>query len=202
MRNIIAGAKRAARFTFVDMPLSILGWRHIQANNGYIRDLFRTLRNPQCPECGRGVMHLPADTQPDDKALYGWECSAHCGFRVFAPQDPREIARIVEARMELRGKQRLAFLTDQQRGKLIRSHLLKSRAYWTADALVFFMFARQLATGAPVMVVLSVLSLCLLFSVYAIRWSYRAWQVRTGTLFVPGAFVRYVRDMLWIRWVQ
>ena len=52
------------------------------------------------------------------------------------------------------------------------------------------------------MVVLSVLSMCLPFSIHAIRWSYRAWQMRTGTLFVPGAFSRYVRDMLWIRRVQ
>lgn len=200
--KIINGAKRAARFTFVDMPLSMLGWRQLKANNGYIRDLWRTLRHPQCPECGRGVMHLPSDAQPDEQALYGWECSAHCGFRVFAPHDPQEIARIVSARLELRGKQRLAFLQDQERGKLIRSHLLKSRAYWTVAALVFLMFAWQLAMGAPVMVVLSVLSLCLPFSVHAIRWSYRAWQVRTGTLFVPGAFGRYVREMLWVRGVQ
>ncbi len=44
--NLKNGAKRAAKFTFVDMPLSILGWRQIKANNGYIRDLWRTLRNP------------------------------------------------------------------------------------------------------------------------------------------------------------
>jgi len=31
--NLKNGAKRAAKFTFVDMPLSILGWRQIKANN-------------------------------------------------------------------------------------------------------------------------------------------------------------------------
>ncbi len=200
--KIINGAKRAARFTFVDMPLSMLGWRQLKANNGYIRDLWRTLRHPQCPECGRGVMHLPADAQPDEKALYPWECSAHCGFRVFAPHDPQEIARIVQARSETRGKQRLAFLGDPERDKLITSHLRKSRAYWVVVALVFLMAAWQLAVGAPLMIVLSVLSMCLPFSIHAIRWSYRAWQVRSGTLFVEGAFGRYVRDMLWVRGIQ
>lgn len=200
--NLKNGAKRAAKFTFVDMPLSILGWRQLKANNGYIRDLWRTLRNPQCPECGRGVMHLPADAQPDEKALYPWECSAKCGFGVLAPQDPAEIRHIVQARSETRGKQRLAFLGDPERDKLITSHLRKSRAYWVVVALVFLMAAWQLAIGAPMMVVLSVLSMCLPFSIHAIRWSYRAWQVRSGTLFVEGAFGRYVRDMLWIRGVQ
>lgn len=200
--NLKNGAKRAAKFTFVEMPLSILGWRQLRANNGYIRDLWRTLRHPQCPECGRGVMHLPANAQPDEKALYPWECSAKCGFGVLAPQDPAEIRHIVQARSETRGKQRLAFLEDQERSKLIRSHLLKSRGYWIVVALVFLMAAWQLAIGAPVMVVLSVLSMCLPFSVHAIRWSYRAWQVRSGTLFVEGAFGRYVRDMLWVRGMQ
>jgi len=197
--KIIDGVKRTARFTFVDMPLSILGWRQLKANNGYIRDLWRSLRYPRCPECGRGVMHVPADAKPDEKAFYPWECSAHCSFRVFAPNDLEEIVRIVSARLELRCKQRLAFLQDHERSNLIRSHLLKSRVYWTMAALTFLMFAWQLAMGAPVMVVLSVLSLCLPFSVLAIRWSYRAWQVRTGTLFVPGAFWRYVREMLWLK---
>ncbi|CAJ0691140.1 hypothetical protein R82526_03603 [Ralstonia mannitolilytica] len=61
------------------------------------------------------------------------------------------------------------------------------------------MVAWQLAIGAPVVVVLSVLSVTLAASSNAIRWSYRAWQMRTGTLFVPGAFSRYARDMLRIR---
>ena len=200
--NLKNGAKRAARFTFVDMPLSMLGWRQLKANNGYIRDLWRTLRHPQCPECGRGVMHLPADAQPDEQALYGWECSAKCGFGVLASQDPAEIRHIVQARSETRGKQRLAFLGDPERDKLITSHLRKSRAYWVVVALVFLMAAWQLAIGAPMMVVLSVLCMCLPFSVHAIRWSYRAWQVRSGTLFVEGAFGRYVRDMLWVRGMQ
>ena len=40
--KIVDGAKRAAKFTFVEMPLSILGWRQIKANNGYISDLWRS----------------------------------------------------------------------------------------------------------------------------------------------------------------
>ena len=200
--KIVDGAKRAAKFTFVEMPLSILGWRQIKANNGYISDLWRSLRSPVCPECGRGVMHLPDDAQPDDKALYGWECSAHCGFRVFTTRDPQDISGIVRARSEERGKQRLAFLADPERGKLIASHQRRSRAYWVVAALVFLMAAWQVATGASAMVVLSVLSMCLPFSIHAIRWSYRAWQVQTGTLFVSGAFTRYMRDMLWLREVQ
>ena len=200
--NLKNGGKRAAKFTFVVMPRSILGWRQLRANNDYIRDLWRTLRHPQCPECGRGVMHLPANAQPDEKALYPWECSAKCGFGVLAPQDPAEIRHIVQARSETRGKQRLAFLGDPERDKLITSHLRKSRAYWVVVALVFLMAAWQLAIGAPMMVVLSVLCMCLPFSIHAIRWSYRAWQVRSGTLFVEGAFGRYVRDMLWVRGIQ
>ncbi|EIZ1065157.1 hypothetical protein MOR08_004456 [Salmonella enterica] len=200
--SILNGAKKAAKFTFVSMPLSILGWGQLKRNHGFIRDLWHTLRNPQCPECGRGVMHLPANAQPDEKALYPWECSAKCGFGVLAPQDPAEIRHIVQARSETRGKQRLAFLGDPERDKLIASHLRKSRAYWAFGAFAFLMAVWQLAAGAPLMVVLSALSLCLPFSILAIRWSYRAWQVRSGTLFVEGAFGRYVRDMLWVRGIQ
>lgn len=200
--KIFSSAKRAARFTFVSMPLSILGWRQLRSNSSYIRDLWRTLRYPRCPECQRGVMHLPADAEPDDKALYPWTCSAGCGFGVLAPENPAEIRRIVEARNEVRGKQRLAFLDDPERGKLIRSHLRKSRGYWVMVALVFGLALWQIAAGAPFMVALSVLTLCLPFSVHAVRWSYRAWQVETGTLFEPGAFQRYVCSMRWVRGVQ
>ena len=73
--TLFNGVKRATRYVFVDMPLSVIGWRQLQANNGYIRDLWHSLRAPKCPECGRGIMHLPNDAKPDDKALYGWECT-------------------------------------------------------------------------------------------------------------------------------
>ncbi|MBP7327553.1 MAG: hypothetical protein KA969_17830, partial [Alicycliphilus sp.] len=156
--SILSGAKKAAKFTFVSMPLSILGWGQLKQNHGFIRDLWHTLRNPRCPECGRGVMHRPTNAQADDTALYPWECSARCGFGVLAPEDPAEIHRIVDARMEVRGKQRLAFLEDPERSKLITSHLRKSRAYWAFGAFAFLMAVWQLAAGAPLMVVLSALS--------------------------------------------
>lgn len=197
--KIMNGAKRIAKYTFVEMPLAMIGWRQFKANNGYLRDLWHTLSNPHCPECGKGVMCIPHDAEPDNKALYPWTCSAKCGFGVFAPKHAAAINEIIAFRNEQRGKQRLAFLDDPTRSKLIRSHLRKSRGYWFAAALVFAMFAWQLAKGAPWMVVFSVLSLALPFSIHAIRWNYRAWQIRTGTLFVPGAFQHFVRDFLWVR---
>jgi hypothetical protein len=47
--SILSGAKKAAKFTFVSMPLSILGWGQLKQNHGFIRDLWHTPAESSMP---------------------------------------------------------------------------------------------------------------------------------------------------------
>lgn len=191
---------KAAKFTFVSMPLSILGVNHLKMGNEQIRDLYRSLNAPACPECQRGGLHRHADEEKDGDTLYAWQCSnKDCDFSILGPADVNAVRQIATARSAERGRQRLAFLDDPERGRLIRAHLRSSRFLWACAAVLIAGFIYMLASGASVMLSLNWLAFGIMTSVFALKRSYRAWQVETGTIFVEGAFFRFVQHGKWVR---
>ena len=134
--SFFTGAKRAAKFTFVSMPSSLLGINQLKMGNQHISDLWRSLSYPACPECNAGVLHRHAEATQNSDALYPWECrNKDCYFTILAPADVNEVRKIAAEWSAARTRQRLAFLGDPERYKLIRGHSIESR-FWFACASV------------------------------------------------------------------
>lgn len=196
--NLWQNAKKAAKFSFVSMPIFILGWRNISSNHQHLKDLIGTLRNPHCPMCERGVMYVPKDASPDDNALYPWTCSAGCGFGVFTQRDQASINQVLLPIVTQKGRAQLNGMSELEQSRLIRSHTRQSRMFWVLAAMCFLLALYDLASAGFTPSVLGTVSVALPFSILAIKWSYRAWQIRTGTLFVEGAFKRFFFRGLWL----
>lgn len=200
--TIFKTAKKVAKFTFVSMPLSIFGWRNISSNHQHLKDLMNTIRNPHCPMCDKGVMFVHKDADPDENALYPWTCSGGCGFGVLTQRDQDSINKVLLPLITKKGRAQLNGMSEEEQAGLIKSHARQSRLFWVLAMLCPLIALYSFVTGSVVLTCISILSMTLPFSVLAIKWSYRAWQVRTGTLYVEGAFKQFVTRGLWIPGVE
>jgi hypothetical protein len=200
--TIFKTAKKAAKFTFVSMPLSIFGWRNISSNHQHLKDLVNTMRNPHCPMCDKGVMFVHKDAEPDENALYPWTCSGGCGFGVFIQRDQDSINKVLLPLITKKGRTQLNGMSEEEQAGLIKSHTRQSRMFWVLAVLCPLIALYSFVTGSVALTCISILSMTLPFSILAIKWSYRAWQVRTGTLYVEGAFKQFVTRGLWIPGVE
>lgn len=200
--TLLKTAKKAAKFTFVSMPLSIFGWRNISTNHQHLKDLVNTIRNPHCPMCDKGVMFVSKDAEPDENALYPWTCSGNCGFGVFTHRDQNSINKVLLPLITKKGRAKLNGMSEEEQRGLIKSHTRQSRIFWVFSALCPLIALYSFVTGSVTLTCIGILSMMLPFSTLAIKWSYRAWQVRTGTLYVKGAFKQFIERGLWIPGVE
>lgn len=199
--------KKAAKFAFVTMPASALGWNRLVMGNRLIADLWRTVWNPACPKCDKGVLsphateeNLTVATSEEDGGrlkLYPWTCS-HCEFAFLEEADITK-ARAVTARFRAeRVKEFLAAAPSEEREAYARHHRLHSRAYFAAMALGSLGFFYMVASGASWLVSLNWLCATVAFWTMAMKKSYRSWQVQTGTVFVDGAFWLWLKHEKWV----
>ncbi|HMY90761.1 MAG TPA: hypothetical protein PLM85_08935 [Nitrosomonas sp.] len=206
--SIFGSTKKAAMFATVKVPLAIIGWKTIAANNEYIVNSFKALNAPTCPECLRGGMHCKTPEfevrdEVDGKQLntiYPWHCSnLACGYELFAPKDPTAAKALIAKQMAARGRERLAEFGKDDIAKLIGQHKLKSRLLWLAGIALFAMFVYRLADGQRIDLCIGNLCIGFVAALYGLIGSYRAWQLETGTIFIEGAFKRFVINENWIR---
>lgn len=200
--TILKNTKKAVKFAFVSMPLSIFGWRNISSNHQHLKDLVSTFKNPHCPVCDKGVMFVHNDAHADENALYPWTCSQGCGFGVFTQRDLGSINKVLLPLITKKGRAKLNGMSEEEQAELIKAHTRQSHMFWIFAALCILIALYSFATGTLTVTCVSILSMTVPFSIYAIKWSYRAWQVRTGTMYVEGLFKRYVKSGLWIPGVQ
>jgi hypothetical protein len=199
--SFFSGAKRAAKFTFVSMPSSLLGINQLKMGNQHISDLWRSLSYPACPECNAGVLHRHAEATQNSEALYSWECgNQDCDFTILAPYNLTEVRKIAAEWSAARTRQRLEFLGDPERYKLIRGHSIESRFWFACASVLAAWLIYLIAAGAPLGACASALSFCFSATVLGVTKSYRAWQVETGNIFLPQSlFFHFFKNERWVR---
>ncbi|MDH6160336.1 hypothetical protein [Janthinobacterium sp. CG_23.4] len=199
--SFFSGAKRAAQFTFVSMPSSILGINQLKMGNQHIADLWRSLSYPPCPECNAGVLHRHAEATQNSEALYPWVCrNKDCDFTILAPADVNEVRKIALDWSAARTRQRLSFLDDPERYKLIRGHSIESRFWFVCASVLTAWLIYLIAAGTPLGACASALSFGFSACVLGVTKSYRAWQVETGNIFLPQSlFWHFFKNERWVR---
>mgnify|MGYP001056113911 CR=1 FL=1 len=201
-----SGTKRAAKFTFVSMPLSILGVNQLRAGNATITSLWKSVVSPACPECDQGVMlrqgssaDAVTEVEPDGGVvtLYPWRCTK-CSFGFLEVDDLKVVREGCIRHRNERVAAEMTTIEAEERAAIARGHRMQSRAFFGAAAVALIGFLYMLASGASFLLAVNWLSFAFLFWVFALKKSYRAWQVTTGTLFVEGAFWHWLKHEKWI----
>lgn len=205
--GLFNNGKKAAKFAFITMPGAALGWNRLTMGNRYIADLWRSLWNPACPKCDKGVLSIhateenltigKAHTDGAPLKLYPWTCS-NCDFAVLEEAD---ITKARDATARFRAERVKVFLAEapsEERDTYERSHRLHSRAYFGATTLGAAGLLYMVASGAGFLVIVNWLCATIAMWTLGMKKSYRAWQVHTGTVFVDGAFWLWLKHEKWM----
>jgi len=196
--------KKAAKYAFVSMPLSILGINQLKSGNQHLLALWRSLSNPVCPSCDKGVMVIDEEQgQVVDQSsnsqvhlLHTWVCN-NCGWGCLEVNDPRKVNQGCILYRNERAKASMTELQFAEREEISRGHRLQSRAFFIAASIGAVGFIYMIATGASFMLAINWIAIAFAFWVFALKKSYRAWQVTTGNLFVEGAFWFWLKHEKW-----
>lgn len=200
--SILGSGKKAAKFVFVSMPLSLFGINQLKMGNQQIADLWRSLTNPTCPVCDAGVLlRSEGDANTVDHEtghqLYPWACS-HCGWGFLQVKSKKKVSEdCARYRGELI-KAKLTNLEIVEREKYARAHRLHSRAFFITATLAVLGFLYMIASGAALILAFNWLCFALVAWIFGLKRSYRCWQLTTGTLFVKNSFWQWLKNEKWI----
>lgn len=198
-----SAGKKAAKFTFVSMPLSILGVNTLKMGNRQIADLWKSLSSPVCPDCDKGVLVMHDDGNIIDqhdgasRHLYPWKCN-NCGFAFLEEPDASKVRDAASRYRNERVQATISTMERDKREQIARSHRLHSRTFFSASIFAAAGFIYMLASGAAIVLALNWFSIAVALWVFGMKKSYRSWQVQTGNLFVDGAFWFWLKHERWI----
>lgn len=184
-----SGTKKTVKYVAWGMPSAILGVPMLRAGSRQIRDLYRSLTWPICPQCQKGTLER---RDPNDPAAVetSWHCR-QCKSVFMAPVDPRDANLFFTASRRETAIEAVAHLADTSRAALMRGHRWRSRWYFGTAAVFLGSFLVNIALGAGFMALLNWLILTSVMFIFGLKASYRCWQITNGVIFEPGSFRRW-----------
>lgn len=194
-------AKGAAKFTFVTVPSKVFGVGQIRSNHETIKSLYKSLRNPACPMCARGVLSIRDDDVEQGEGaarMYTWACN-QCDFMLLGSKDQASILPTVTKLRQEQALEQFDGLESGERERFVTLHTNHSRLFFGASLVMFLGFCFMLLRGNGALLSLNWLMLAVLMFVFGLKKSYRAWQVEHGVLFVSGAFKSWFNNERWFR---
>lgn len=200
--SFFGGVKRTGSAIFLGMPKAILGVSALRIGNSFVADAYRSLVNPRCPQCANGVMRAAIQdavnetAQGESNYLILWKCHS-CAYGIFGPP---ELKKARDQAIGLRAaafKERLSAMEQRQFLDIARSHRNHSRSYYAAAIGAWLGAGYMIASGASWMTVLNWAVIGFAVGTVGLTRAYRAWQAATGTFFVEGAFLQWLRTERW-----
>ena len=193
-------SKGALKYVFVKIPAGILGVNTLRSNHQTIKALYETISNPACPKCSGGVLTVQGNAKGGDNPnlKHTWACN-RCDFMILGSADKRSIIPTLTA---IRQEQSLGLfdgLEPDERQKFVKAHTLHSRIFFAASLAFFLGFCWMLLRGDGLLLSINWIALALCMFIFALKKSYRAWQVENGVLYVQGAFKSWFNNEKWFR---
>jgi hypothetical protein len=205
--KVIRGAGKAAKFVFWSMPLSVFGIHHLMQGHRQMTAMWKTLANPICPSCDGGVL-LKQDNPDDEDStleqtvqghnqLCTWSCH-QCGYTLLAPTQIDQAKSIAANMQQKRLAAELGEVGVEEREKLANKHCISSRIFYTCSIIVFVGFLYFIMSGKSIMLSVNWLAIAVMLWIFAMKRSYRAWQVISGRIFEKGTFLYWVKNEKWM----
>ncbi len=183
------GTKKTVKYVAWDMPSAIFGVPVLRAGSRTIRDLYRSLTWPVCPQCQKGTLEREMPSDPGATETH-WGCH-QCKSVFWAPVDPRAANLVFAAARHEKAVEIMSHLADTSLSRLIRGHRWRSRWYYGMAVVFLGSFLFNIALGAGFMALLNWLILAAVMAIFGLKASFRCWQVTHGVVFEPGAFRRW-----------
>jgi hypothetical protein len=186
---------------FVTIPFSVVGIFQLKTGNQIIKQLWQSLYYPKCPECLKGILfpenHF--DEQFLNKLKNDDPCQFHCSHCNFILNSTKK--NINFDTYKLRVTKNINILNDpliqKQKEFSIKSHKYTSRIFYTTSfiSIAYGMF--QIAFGGSLLHIINIMAISLPFFIAGLVRSYRAWQIKSNTLYVKGSFLHWLKYEKW-----
>lgn len=183
--------KRAAKAAFVTTPLAIAGWHMNRYLFLWCLRLWHRATYPACPSCDQGVLERAPDAGV-------WRCGV-CAFEAHGTLDLLGVREFARHHRQTRAQALLSTAEREHLKGIVGHHVRASRALFVVATALAAGGAGLAASGSTWLVVGQWLAFAVMFSVFALKRSYRAWQVTHGRLFDEGAAWHWLRHEKWLR---
>lgn len=170
----------------------VLGWRLLSGNHQYMKNMYRQIRNPSCPECEKGSL---IKTEGEENL---WLCSNEkCTFHINAAT-VAEASEIVQQIQKEKALAHVHSMDKAESNELQSGWRSMSRFYWTLSAVGILGSLYMVSSSGRLSIAFAWLVFAILFGIHALKSSYRHWQIETGTLFAEGKpFYTWLKNGKW-----
>ncbi|HCA5183812.1 TPA: hypothetical protein MW242_003458 [Acinetobacter baumannii] len=177
------------------------------ARKGFLPHLSNVMSmlSPNCPMCGKSILMHDNRIPFKFKGNVVWFCgSPICDYEIIAPNSFNLLKKQIANTHYVIAQERLAMFSEAEKLALISSHFFKSKLYLLLSLLAVVYTIYMTFMAQYKFLVLPGYLFVFLFVIYSIRWAYRAWQIRTGMLFLPNspflAWFRYAPSRYNLDW--
>lgn len=210
--------KGILHYWYVKVPLKVLNVGSIKDSNQLLTDSYRSLTSRICPLCGQGMLMFNRNAEPVDGNVM-WFCSKEpvCNYEVFGPPSGimelnPDINSIVDVDALRIGKGRWEALTKEEKEELISSHLEKAKIYRAFTMFMGAMLCLQMvlfmfkSAAIFLWTFIFLLALTSYLALISVSWAYRAWQIKTGNVYLPESpfplWLRTAEKYFSVDWVD
>lgn len=195
--------KSAGRFFFISMPLKIFGWNQLKSGNSIIKSLWSDFHDPVCSRCETGTISsvekktVNNPLENKQKHIHTFACSK-CGFSIDCTKE--ELSEHIITDRNNKYKVYSSDLKNQEQlSKTVRNHIVTSRFVYIISLCFLFYSCYLIGSGKPWLMVINYLSITITTCLYAMKRSYRAWQILTNHLFIPNSFIKWLMNGRWVQ---
>ena len=194
--------KKFFKFTFVSVPLGVLGIHQLRRGNKAMQQMVQSISNPSCPNCEKGVLILDKDAEgfinnDDSEAYYPWICS-QCEYKIFAPVNIQKAKEIVKKQKTSFVTEKIQTISDSELEEYSKTHKISSRIFFSFSILTFLGFFYMLSfSNAKIMTCMNYLFISIAFGIYGLVRSYRYWQLTNKKLYIDNSFKNWIKNEKW-----
>ena len=195
----------------VKVPLKILNVGSLRDSQQFMRDSIRGVTSPICVMCNSGILMHQKDQVPVNGQVL-WFCSndTACSFSVWAASSNKDVL-MMDVRQKINkdistvGQNRWTDLSEAEKENLIEGHLSKANMLkWVTlvlGGILIFDLVMQFWWAFIMM-----LPVMCLAAVLSVKWCYRAWQIKTGNIFLPESmfmnWLKTAKEYYSVDWVD
>lgn len=165
----------------------------------------KSMLSPICPSCGKSILMHDNRIPRSFKGNVNWTCgNPICDFEIIAPNNFNKLKKHIADTQYPIAQKRLSSLSEAEKETLIKNHFFSAKLYLCLVVLASIYAVYMMFKAEHALLLMPGLLLIALFYLWSITAAYRAWQVRTGLLFLPNspflAWFRYAPSKYNLDW--
>ena len=190
--NMFKKSLSSLKFVFIDIPSYLIGARQLKSANDYIGDLYKTLKNPICPECNKSALIIKERNNVDEGLCF-WSC-VNCSFYIVAEINEKKLQQELN---KIRISKYNNNIKESDLLKIKNNHKRISRIMYIFSIIPLLGSFYMIANESPILIALDWWCVFFVIYLYAMKRSYRYWQINTGNLFITGSFFKWFKEEKW-----